>query len=65
MVVLINFARSGNNPVPEGCAMYESPLKRVPRRAGVGMFSVVVVGTHLVALAWECLSCGNPRHRRS
>jgi hypothetical protein len=45
VVVLIGFAHSGNDPVPEGCAMYESPLKRVRRRVGVGMFSVVVVGT--------------------
>ena len=45
MVVLICFARSGNDPVPEGFGMYESPHKRVRRRVGVGMFSMVVVGT--------------------
>ena len=43
--VLIASARSGNDPVPERSAMYESPLKRVRRRVGAGMFSVVVVGT--------------------
>jgi CxxC motif-containing protein (DUF1111 family) len=45
VVVLIGFARSGNDPVPERRAMYDSPLKRVRRRVGAGMFSVVVVGT--------------------
>jgi mono/diheme cytochrome c family protein len=43
--ILFSFARSGNDPVPGRLAMYESPLKRVRRRVGVGMCSVVLVGT--------------------
>jgi CxxC motif-containing protein (DUF1111 family) len=43
--VLIASARTGNDPIPERFAMYESPLKRVRRQVGAGMFSVFAAGS--------------------
>ena len=41
-------ARSGSDPIPEEIAMFESPLMRIRRCVGLGMFGVSVFGV----LSW-------------